>query len=90
METNPSDTSLLLSNERLEKHPIKFSIVPILRKIVQRLIETFIGSNDLQIGQTYDRFGNKWWHVYDPVTGRHASVDSEEQLRAWIEERYYN
>jgi hypothetical protein len=27
---------------------------------------------------------------YDPVTGRHASVGSEEQLRAWIEERYYN
>ncbi len=90
MEIKPSDASFLLPNERLEKHPIKFSIVPILRKIVQRLTEIFIESNELQIGQTYDRFGNNWWHVYDPVTGRHASVDSEEQLRAWIEERYYN
>lgn len=86
----PSDASLLLSNERLGKHQIKLPIVPELKKIVQRLTEILIGSNELQIEQTYDRFGNNWWHIYDPVTGRHAAVDSEEQLRTWIEERYYN
>jgi len=86
----PSNASLLLSNERLEKHQIKFSIVPALKKIVQRLTESFISSNELRIWKTYDRLGNNWWHAHDRLTGRHTSVDSEEKLRIWIEERYYN
>ncbi len=90
MEMKPSNASLLLSNKHLKKHQIKFLVVSALKKIVQRITESFISSNELRIWQTYDRFGNNWWHVYDRLTGRHTSVDSEEKLRIWIEERYYN
>lgn len=60
-----------------------------LKGILQRLLKFFIGGNELRIWQTYDRAGNNWWHAYDPVTGRHASVDSEAEMRVWIEQQYH-
>ncbi len=59
-----------------------------LAQIVQYLLKVFVGSNELRIWQTYDRYGNNWWHAYDPVTGHHTSTDSEAELRAWVEQRY--
>ena len=31
----------------------------------------------------------KRWCAYDPITNRSASFDSEEGLRVWLEQRYY-
>ena len=59
-----------------------------LKGIFQRLLKLFVGANDLRIWQTNDSLGNNWWHAYDPVTGRHTSVDSEAEMRAWIEQHY--
>ena len=55
----------------------------------QHLLAILIKDNDLQIWQTSDSFGNNWWHAYDPATGRSTSVDSEADMRVWIEQRYY-
>jgi len=60
-----------------------------LNKILHRLMKIFVGSNDLRIWQAYDNFGNNWWHAYDPLTGRYTSVESELEMRAWIERHYY-
>lgn len=30
------------------------------------------------------------WHVYDPVTGRRASLESEDEVRKWLERRFYS
>jgi hypothetical protein len=84
-----SNSQLPLSNKHLQNQLIKLSIIFPLRNALQRIIESLITSNELQIWQTYDRFGKNWWHAYDPVTGQHTSVDSEAELRAWIEKRYY-
>ncbi|HEY9821380.1 MAG TPA: hypothetical protein V6D35_11475 [Candidatus Sericytochromatia bacterium] len=85
-----SNTRLTLHQEHLQNPQVGLAIFPVLRKTLQYLMQTFIGSNDLRIWLTCDRFGKNWWHVYDPITGRHSSVDSEEKLREWIEKRYYN
>ena len=85
-----SNARLTLHQEHLQKPQVGLAIIPILRKTLQHLLQTFIGSHDLRIWQSCDRFGKNWWHVYDPVTGKHTSVDSESQLREWIERRYYN
>lgn len=57
--------------------------------IFQRLLKFFTGANDLRIWQTSDRLGYKRWHAYDPATGRRTAVDSEAEMRAWIEQHYY-
>lgn len=84
-----SQAQLPLPNEVLPKPSIKQQISSPLRRVLQRLQEIFIGSNELRIWQTYDQFGENWWHAYDPVTGHHTSVQSETELRGWIEMRYY-
>jgi len=78
-----------LFNEHLHKQQIKVQRFSVLKRILQFLTASFIGSNELRIWQTYDR-GNNWWHAYDPCTGCHTSVDSEAKMRAWIENRYYS
>ena len=60
-----------------------------IKKIVQLLNKAFIGSNELRVWQTYDRYGNNWWHAYAPLTGRYTCVESEAEMRVWIEKRYY-
>jgi hypothetical protein len=85
-----STSQLSLFHKGLQKSPAKLSIIPTLKRILEGLTESFLGGNELQIWQTYDRFGNNWWHAYDPVTGCRTRVQSEAEMRAWIENRYYN
>jgi len=84
-----SNAQLPLSKEYRQKQQIKLKIISALRRAWQQLIESFVGSNELRIWQTYDCFGNNWWHAYDPVTGRYTSVDSEAEMRVWIEHRVF-
>ena len=59
-----------------------------LKKILLQLSKSFVGSNELRIWQTYDHFGSNWWHAFDPLTGRHNSVNSKVKLQAWIKLTY--
>lgn len=72
-ESQPQDKALKLSG---------------LNKVWQRLLQFFVSGDELRIWQTQDH-GKTWWHAYDSVTGRRTSVDSEEEMRSWIEQRYY-
>ena len=60
-----------------------------LKQVLHYLVKAFVGGNELRIWQTYDNFGNNRWHAFDPVTGRHTSLDSEAEMRVWIERHYY-
>lgn len=91
----PSEVSF--HRERLEvtfrqfeqKQVKKSQLLLALNSIWQHLLRIFTKGNELQIWQTSDRFGNTWWNAYDPTTGCSTSLTSEAEMRAWIEERYY-
>lgn len=59
-----------------------------LKKIWLLLFTALTDSNELQVWQTSDS-GKTCWNAYDPATGRSLSLASENELRVWIEERYY-
>ncbi len=42
-----------------------------------------------QITQICDRQGQVWWQVYDPLTGQTKYLDSETEVRIWLEEHPY-
>ncbi|MBW4658331.1 MAG: hypothetical protein KME15_06630 [Drouetiella hepatica Uher 2000/2452] len=44
---------------------------------------------DPQIRQEYDRQGNLQWRVFDPITAKSRFFDSEDDVCAWLEQRYY-
>jgi hypothetical protein len=84
-----SNESLQSPNTSLRFLTILFTLFTILKAIWQRLIRTITNSKELQVWKTTDRHGHTYWHAYDPTTERSISVDSEAEMRSWIEQRYY-
>ena len=66
--------------------PILFSWVG---NVWSFLIDQLIGSNEPRIWQECNRSGEIYWRVYDPYTGRSAYCDSEDEVRAWLEQLPY-
>jgi hypothetical protein len=68
----------------------RFNILLPLPRIWQSLMNWIESSSELQVWQESDRHGcTCCWHAYDPMTGNHACFGSEEEIRIWIEQRYY-
>lgn len=42
-----------------------------------------------RIRQKIDRLGNRYYRVYDPIENTHRLFTSEESVRVWLEQRYY-
>lgn len=59
-----------------------------LQKVSRRYIKNLNASQELQVWQTCDRWGNRWWSAYDPATGRVIQDVSEDHIRAWVEHRH--
>lgn len=53
-----------------------------------RLIDAIFGTGELHVWHESDRSGNLLWHAYDPVSGKQFA-GSEDEIRQWIEQRYY-
>lgn len=84
--THYSTTEKLVSHlNQAEKNPV-FSR---LTGFFQQVTKSLLGCDELRIWATSDKSGKKIWHAYEPVTGRYITVDSETEMRAWIEKRYY-
>ena len=84
----------ILISQSLESNTIgnqtsRFNIVEYLKELGDRIVEYFNSQSEIKVWQCQDRFGNKYWEVYDPNTNRSASFGSEEEVRIWIEELFH-
>ncbi len=43
-----------------------------------------------KVWQKCDRKGNTYWLIFNPITGLYISFGSEQEVRIWLEERYYH
>ena len=41
------------------------------------------------VKQKCDRLGNVYWQVDDPVSATRCCFGSEQEVRAWLDRRYY-
>lgn len=60
----------------------------VFQKVGKTLVDFLTSGNDLRIW-TRQRNGHLIWHVYDPMTEQRQQFSSEEDLRFWLENRYY-
>ncbi|RUR76011.1 hypothetical protein ACF3DV_26285 [Chlorogloeopsis fritschii PCC 9212] len=68
----------------------KQNFLLICQNIWQVIANWIASGSELQVWQESDSHGHPFcWHAYDPVTGNHACFGSEEEIRMWIEQRYY-
>ncbi|MEG4028868.1 MULTISPECIES: hypothetical protein [unclassified Microcoleus] len=71
-----------------EKHK-GLSLFSAINKIGQFLLYLISSEDELRIWQTCDHYGNTWWHGCDRATGRSTCVATDDEMRAWIDRRYY-
>ena len=62
------------------------SITNILRK-VQHIVTT---NRELQVEQKRDRFGHRYWLIYDANTSKSYTFGSERDAIVWIENRHHS
>ncbi|MBD0300635.1 MAG: hypothetical protein ICV85_00190 [Tolypothrix sp. T3-bin4] len=67
----------------------KPAFVSKISKLLQQIVVSLTKAPEPRIGTVKDRFGNIVWCVYDPITGQSARLDSETEVRIWLEQRYY-
>jgi hypothetical protein len=79
----------VLINQSEEHGIAKSKLVSLLNRILQFISTILTRGNEPQVWQSCDRFGQTWWHAYDPITDRYVCRDSEADILIWIEERYY-
>jgi hypothetical protein len=56
----------------------------------QRWIQALVGNQEPQIFHRRDRQGYSYLEVYDPTSGKTHSFNTTQEVRVWLEQRYYN
>lgn len=59
-----------------------------VKNLWQQVTKAITDASTLQVWQSVDQQGNKWWFAYDPTTGHSTCTDSETEMRIWIEQNY--
>lgn len=60
------------------------------RQFLAVVLNSMSSSKTYQIWKKTDGIGHTWWYVYDPSTQRTHYFSSENEVRVWIESRYYS
>ncbi|PSN12682.1 hypothetical protein C7293_19195 [filamentous cyanobacterium CCT1] len=60
-----------------------------LRPMASQLVAYLCGSNSLRVTVKRNRQGQSAFVVYDPVSQQRHTFSSEQELRVWIDQRYY-
>ncbi len=100
MNVHPStspQTALSLSNLATEKTALKpsklrqfWTELLSLKGIRAWLENGLIRGNEPKICQKCDRDGHAYFQVYDRATDQWHHFNSEAEVRAWLERRYYD
>lgn len=74
----------------LERRSIALPTLSEFKRGLQQLVQYLNSGNKLQVWTKIDRDGKITWHAYDPISDRRVVRESEAEMRAWLEERYYH
>lgn len=55
----------------------------------EAVLKTLTANRDPMIHEKRDRRGNVYYDLYDPVGNQRLTFSSEEEIRYWLEQRYY-
>lgn len=73
----------------LSRFPHSFLASDRLQKLWNYLVAVWWYSEEPRITQKKDTNGNWIYRVYDPIAHQHFRFDSEQEVRVWLEKRYY-
>ncbi|WP_088889336.1 hypothetical protein [Leptolyngbya ohadii] len=90
MKENYADYHELEFAVRSESHKRKPStLASKLGRVLHNLVESIVAVNELKIYSFRSRSGSAYWTIHDQILGRRVFFDSEQEVRAWLDKRYY-
>jgi len=60
-----------------------------LRESAQQFFTSLAGSHEPHVSRIHHRDGRVTWAVHDPMTGYRDTFATEQDVRIWLEKRYY-
>jgi hypothetical protein len=84
MPPKKNDYSKLTTLEKLYFGPLWLA-----EGLINGVVSTLASTDDVFIRQEYDRDGNPVFDVCDRTTNQHHRFLSEDDLRTWLDQRYY-
>lgn len=60
-----------------------------LKSLLVTASKLFNTTHEPRISKRFDRWGNIYFAVYDPANKTHQVFTSEQEVRIWLEQRYY-
>jgi ABC-type transport system substrate-binding protein len=89
LELLPTDLNPPTSADSSRVKPFWVNAQSHLTQVGRALLNYFSGSIDPRIAKKWNANGRELFRVYDPVERTHQLFDSEQELRVWLEQRYY-
>lgn len=94
---NCSDANFVLINSQEldalieESRPVKQTSIklPGLEQLWNSVLGMLIRSSEPKIYQKHDHNGNLYFQVYDPIAHQTSTFSSEQEVRVWLDQRYY-
>lgn len=71
------------------KTPVWARLRAWLKPLGRSLLAYLCGSSEPQITTRQDASGNPCFSAYDPVSQQHYTFATEQELRIWLDQRYY-
>ena len=55
-------------------------------------IRRYLVANRIEpdVKRKYDRSGNFYWQIYDPISRSYLFFNSEREVRVWLDTRYHH
>lgn len=63
--------------------------LPSLEQLWNSILDSLTRSQEPRIYQKYGRSGNLYFEVYDPIAHQTSTFNSEQEVRIWLDQRYY-
>lgn len=58
-------------------------------RFAQGVCKRVAGSSEPSVMERCDRQGNPYYEIYDPISRQRVHCETESEVRAWLEQRYY-
>lgn len=92
----PESNFVLLNSQELnalieEVKPAKPNSIklPDLEQLWNFVLEILTRSPEPKIYEKHDRNGKLYFQVYDPITHQSSTFNTEQEVRIWLDQRYY-
>lgn len=88
-EHYPQQTSSHPTSTQHRDKPHRSLLLGFYHQFWRKMTQVLSGSSTPCVRQVCGHRGQQYWRVHDPVTNRDGIFASEEEVRIWLEKRYY-